>query len=251
MIGKAYCYDTQKVKEIVGGFDSAKYHKFYIVFDEVKGADGFTYDDEFKKLVTTEDDNITRKNKDTIENEPSFCRVEFTTNSNFPIKISITCRRYLGVKTDKLRMEIEEVSRLLECTNNLKVQRMFYDMLMARDISNWNRLNYPITDFMKDLQKNSFPFEVQFLIWFLEDGRKEFKKWYSKEDLFNLFVQFVEGAYRNNKSQLTLTKFGITLKNLNLKGIDPDARTSSQRGWGFDRDTLTKEMTDRGYLNEA
>lgn len=227
MIGEQYCVMVADVaRDVFGNFNDALKNKLLVCFDEVPDGIGYKYSNELKNLCTSEYDLCNSKNVK-LQKVRSFCRYQFLTNSNFPIKIELEDRRYLVINNTLPKPEHEYFQALAAAWNE-KAMKYLYKSLINRetfDVTGYNWIdNRPLTQYYEDMRAVSVERELAFM-------GEVIKKYYAKSadtevviPAKELLARFMRFAPEHKTNAI---KFSIKLKQYN---IDTFASSHTKKG---------------------
>ena len=226
VIGKHLVLSTADVN-CLRRFNGAFEGKTLLNFEEFPTStneDFFNLADTLKNLITNSDLEIENKfmNKYTVKN---YLNVIITTNNKSIIRISNTDRRYLMLKvSNEKRCNAEYFNKLAKYINNHngiseKVGECFYVYCRERYDPKFDYNKLPMTDYKKDLIRDSIKSEYNFILeeFFLkrEDLKCSLKELYKKVNgsVDVDYVSYYNEKYGDNK----ITK--KTVFNSNLKTL--------------------------------
>jgi hypothetical protein len=151
------------------------------------------------------------------------------------------CASYVGLSNNLNAFKIEQEDRRFtaqQCNNSIannkeyfddlynelesgQVDRLFFNFLMARDISNYKfSNNRPNTKLYNDMKEANLSLLIKFLIEFVsEHHEKEYK--IKSSEFFTMFNHYIVAGQFDFK--MNVTRFGLELKDLLEFGITKKA----------------------------
>jgi len=204
IFGEKYCFNTDKLDNLVGKFNSMFGAKIQGVINETNPVDSSQRRDNIKYVITAKKVQIEGKHKDPIK-APNYCRLTFYANrlTAFPIEegsrrpyiqycSSEMLPKYCGAKKSK-----EYFDTLGKYMNNRDVQKAFYDELMKFDIKNFNFKDIEKSDLQKTLEDASKPILSEFLYHYIYKVDAETTK-ELKIKTVDLLVKYTEYTKKRN-----------------------------------------------------
>lgn len=220
IIGEDYYYNDENTDCIFGRFNYVRQNKILITLNESKGKNNYKLVEQIKNNITCDKIKIEHKGFDAfqIKNTTFFC---FLTNNSNPLKIPHKERRFFCNQcSDEYEENTEYFDALYSEMRNDEYTRAFYDYLMELDISTFDFKNSrPITPYYEDMREMNTPIMALFLEHvILTVHRPDNLYKVMSNELFNNFKEFLTMC--NVKYDVTLTKFGVDIKN--YKGVKRD-----------------------------
>ena len=142
----------------------------------------------------------------------NMCRFIFTTNKPIPINLEQGDRRYCLIEScnDYCLKGGFWNDYYKNVVNNPGKIKAFYNMLMARDISKVDWMQFPDTEFKKDIVKVSLhPIVFWFDYYIHKEVNREFKVGMSI--LYDSYMEYCNG--HNIKGCANVNAFGLIFKN--------------------------------------
>lgn len=256
-MGSQYCVKIRDADtELLGGFNALTKHKIYIFLEEFDGNDGKgKAGRKLMEMITTTEDNITHKGKDTFTVK-SVSHYEASTNILDPKKISDKNRRDVFYRIEGKAKPKEYFTKLYDLIKNKDIMRDWYDFLMEQKCDDIDWINSrPKGEYFEDLVEASRDMELSFLIDKIvcktetlasqkaEDWTDKFKT----GELFNEFRTFIDS--KKIKYDTTDSKFGLKL----LKYKDLFAAKSKSKGYTtykIDYIAACKHLIDSGICQQ-
>ena len=204
---------TEKAStDLLGRFNGSLVNKVFIQVDEVD--DLHAFQDRLKFVITSDIINYEAKFKPTVKVQ-NYTNFLFTTNNENPINISTDDRRMVLFHCNsKYKGNSEYYKNLGGVLNKPEVQRAFYEMLMARDLSLYEfdmQTNKPETDYFRECQDNNIPVMSRFLSAVLKKpGFQGTEIVFMAKELFKMYMTFTSSG--NYKSIKTIHMFAKELK---------------------------------------
>jgi len=187
ILGEEYLLSTANIDHILGRFPLIN-QKIMVLLDEVNGQDSFLANDKIKNFITSKKINYERKGIDGVDIN-NCSRMLFFTNNETPIKIEQSDRRFVVVECSSDMMNNTPYFKaLLSAFNNKKMIWAFAQLLIKRDITEWDSTNdRPITNLYKQIKTQAVPTNIKF---FLEYDGFDFENEYSGKQLYDMYLQF-------------------------------------------------------------
>jgi hypothetical protein len=140
-------------KTLFKDFNAAMVGKLLIHTDEVNKETLHKYNDDLKRLVTSNTLRAERKGHDasTVRN---YGRLFMTTNNRDCLKIEPSDRRFVVFRSSsEHRREYSYFQRLSYIMDLPEVQRAFFDLLLARDLSGFDHTKRPLTALYREMKE--------------------------------------------------------------------------------------------------
>jgi hypothetical protein len=231
--------------------------KLVVVLDEASGRDTFTQSDKLKALITEEVATIEKKSVDG-EKINFFGRLIMLSNSGTACKIENSDRRYMVYKcANDVQNNEAYHAKLVQAFQDTNMLKSFYNMLMERDISKWDKINdRPLTDAYMDIKSANIPRLAQYLdeqhrLYNLA-GSYEEKERLSKmlvHTSFDGFIYWTSKYYPDGK-KISIQRYGRDLSEWGVEnGVDKH-RHSSGNGTEviFDFEKINKHLIKKGWI---
>jgi hypothetical protein len=162
--GDKNCLEINDIDQLTSKFNSLVGHKLLTLCDEV-GMFGTDHKnaDKLKNIITQKTQRIEKKGMDayTVNDYNNFIAL---TNNDWAMKIECGDRRHVCCELSNEQVDNKAYfDEIGECFNS-ECGNIFYSMLLFRDISNWNKLNIPMTELKREMKLNSTVPSVLFMI---------------------------------------------------------------------------------------
>ena len=232
IIGSKMYANESNIDLFFGHFNSQIENKVLVVMNEVEGIKAFESNGSIKDGITRKINTIEKKNMTPYDNTNNIGWI-FLTNSDNPVKIEPTNRRFMAFESNNsIANNKEYFDNLRAEMNDPKVIRAFYDYWMKLiESDNFDFTNArPKTNYYNNItQLNISPMTH----WLIEEINDNFNgeniKRFTTNELFNKYNDYITSGKFN--AQITITKFVIELKKYN--GIE-QSRTSKNNGFTID-----------------
>lgn len=188
-----------RVEQLTGKFNKRMESKMLCVLDEVTNYGTRKDNDQLKSIITGKTLWLEPKGCEAYE-IADYCRFVILTNSNKPVRIEASDRRFPIIECGK-RPPAEYFQRLLPSLNAAQAWAMV-DMLYNRDIKNWNRQEIPSTEVRTELKNDNLSLTAQFVLDHLTGESQEFKfdEGITSPDFYNRFQHW----HQNTGQQIRL-----------------------------------------------
>ncbi len=222
MLGNNKVLDTIKPeKNVWGDFNGAMLNTYLVNFEELKFLSTKGNEGCFKNYITQKKMNINQKGKDEFE-ITSYHRFIGSCNpedSDIPIKTVEGDRRTLIIRCSDEKMgDTQYFNELLKLVGSKNLQKTFYDYLMNREnIDTFVSRKIPKTEYQEDLKEACEDYTLQFIKEYANEVNGDDIKEVQAKVLFKKFQEFI--TEYNFKVDISMTRFGLKLKNLGLKSI--------------------------------
>ena len=237
IIGSSYCASTADLEAIFGKFNSFASRKIFTILDEVDGSQSKLLIGKIKSAITALKIKIEYKGENPFDETNNNAFIIFTNNENC-IQIKPSERRFIVAEpNNKIANDKDYFIPLIKELNKGKYNRAFYDMLLKRDIKDFNfTTERPETESYKDMQRVNVPISSLFIHEtinkdnnFIDKYNKDNKNItkLNKEDIFKikkieLFNKFLSYIETNKfKYESNAIKFGIELKKYDGIEVSP------------------------------
>jgi hypothetical protein len=213
---------------ITGKFNALCANKILIICDEIGlYAHDHKSNDKFKNIITESKREFKKRHNKPIYIS-DYNNFIILTNNDYATKVEAGDRRYFCLDISNEMVENKEYfDKLNEQFNNESASHI-YNWLLRIDISSWNPINIPTTDYKTELKMNSLDLPIKFIIDILQ-SKYEFDEDCSKYDMSHqtrlpfrigseyLFECFNDWKIKNGElSSYTSRKFNSCLKKINL-----------------------------------
>lgn len=238
IIGSKMYANDSKMDLFFGQFNSQLENKVLIVLNEVEGIKAFEHCTDIKDGITRKINTIEKKGMTPFNNTNNTGWI-FLTNSDNPVKIEATNRRFMAFESnnsiannkiyfDNLRNEM----------NNKEVIRAFFDYWIGlTDSDTYDFTNErPKTNYYNNITQLNITPMTHWLVEEVNENDNDNKR-FTTNELFNKYNDYVTIGKFN--APLTLTKFTIEIKKYN--GIESH-RTNKNNGFLFDYKLLKEYL---------
>lgn len=233
VLGRKYKLQTAEPDDVIGRFNLNQ-NKLMVILDEAQGKDMFMNSEKIKNLITAEELKWESKGVNSVVLQ-NMGRYFFFSNNDNPVKISMTDRRFIMFECSADKAN--DTTYFNDMVNKFKSQsRDIYDMLMNRDISQWNPIRDRVqTKVYKEVQSATIPVVSLFLehLYYENNHNKSMGSDSLKEIRANQFLLkynkwLKDGGY---KFEVTFQKFGREIKS--YEGI---TKKRDMYGWIYQID---------------
>jgi hypothetical protein len=150
IIGKQYFMVLNDLDQLTGKFNGVNENKILTVCDEIGNFGGaYRSNDKLKNIITQDDQIIERKGFDAASVADYNNFVGFS-NNEWPWKIESGDRRHLVLEVSNEKVGDKDYFDRLALLSTDECGEQFYNMLLRRDITHWNPLNIPMTQFKRE-----------------------------------------------------------------------------------------------------
>ena len=254
LLGNKYYLASQSFEVLLGKFN-VNVNKLLVVFDEVKGKNGFEFSEEIKERITSPTIDWQQKFMAIIKvyNCAGYVFLNNPSASLTPLKIPTDDRRFqVHQCSSKHKGDTNYFNNLYSFLTNKAIMWKVYQMLMNRDISNFDPARDRIkTKIYKDLQSVNIPPMARFLEEMVNNF--EYSKTIEGDTILNkilakeLFQTYKQWLQQNGYNMdYNISKFGRELSSYN--GIDK--KKSSVITYIIDYDQLKMYLISKGYFEE-
>ena len=169
LIGEKYIFQTGNIEDLTKGFNSHLSGKLLIIADEVIAYAGYKISDMLKNLITCPTLTITKKGMDGVK-EKSFHSMICTTNNENSLRITENERRFFILSVDPAKKgKYSYFKDLINEINNRNSIKCLFDFITARDISNFDFRQIPITELKKDMIVAQLDEVFDFFVEYMRD----------------------------------------------------------------------------------
>ena len=236
--GMPYYETSNAKKSIFGNYCNPFEGRKLVVINEAKSSTSFDNNEEIKNLVTDVECDVNEKFVPmyTIDNISSLI---FGSNSATPVYVEFSDRRFViytpdhtyVVDTDGFLKWFRE-----EYTPNKANQRAVYDMLMARDLSNFDpKEDRPLTKAYNQVRHNSLD---SFLKWFDELITVAFPSHYTENHKvrnYDPYIRYWNTLSMKQQQDITEGKFRNRMTKLRDEKETKDPLTDNEMVKGSDK----------------
>lgn len=224
-INENYTFNTEKLENICGKFNSMLGGKILCTVNETNPIESRERIENIKFLITADNVTIEGKHKDAIKAK-NYCRFIFFSNRLMAFPVEEGSRRpVIFHSSDKYLKEnigAEEnnkyFSKLVSLYNDDAYQCAFLQFLKNRDISKFNPKDFTKSELHKELEDNSISPIVHWLADVIKANIDKEKLRLSTVEALNNCTRFMKD--NNYKYELSQTKFNTELTQLyNIKKI--------------------------------
>jgi putative DNA primase/helicase len=196
---------------IFGTHGNAHIGKILVSLDEVENSDTCKILGKLKNIITSDKCQYNEKGLKMVEVN-NMCRFIFTTNRPIPINLEQGDRRYCLIESCNdycLKSDFWN-DYYKNVVNNSGKIKTFYYILMVRDISGVDWMNFPDTEFKKDILRVSVHPIVFWFDYYIHNAvNSEFKVGVS--ELYDDYMAYCNG--HNIRGCVNVSAFGLIFKN--------------------------------------
>tara|TARA_R100000700_G_C3177825_1_gene153205 strand:+ start:368 stop:2506 length:2139 start_codon:yes stop_codon:yes gene_type:complete len=249
MMGEKYYYSSANpMGDLFGNFNSIGKNKLLINIDEVEHSQTDKCYERLKNLITSNKITIKEKfEKEIFVND--FMRYLMTTNNEAVVKISDTNRRFVAFES--IHPARKDIDKVVKAFFNDKALKMFYNMLMKRDISNRIWKNFPKTKYYKRCLDASIS-----TIWKFLDSL--FSSPYVFEKNHNKFTNKIKKTELREQYEMWCMSNKLTPTKLQLFDAEIEAtylflqrRTTHERLWVFNEEDVIVKLKKMGLYDKT
>lgn len=255
VVGKGHYMVLNDLDQVTGKFNMVMENKILTVCDEIGNFGGaHRSNDKLKNIITQGEQIIERKGFDAIRVNDYNTFVGLS-NNDWPWKIEAGDRRHLVLEVSNEKVGNKAYfTRLTACMNNT-CGTHFYNMLLRRDISCWNREEIPVTQFKRDLKLMSAHVVVRYMIDCLSRSIPYGFNWTDAGPTSVFSVMLYEGFLQwqrmtgDDREKISQTSFTQSLnRHLGLGTSNVRMGGQRKRGVRIDRQVLLAKI--RTYLKD-
>ncbi len=207
-------------RDIFGQFNQLLEGVLLLGIDEMELKTAIKFESRLKDMITNPKIIINPKGCKPYKIDNRLHIISFS-NKEWPWTISESNRRYLPIDSTSIKIpERSYFEKLYECYANDAVVQQVYIQFMERDISNFNPVNMPATDFGEDLKILSRSIELSFMIDFIQSLTPGSIRIVTSKELFDYYLIYISENTTNIKVVTTSIKFNMKIKALNIDGIE-------------------------------
>lgn len=211
---------------------------------------GYKYEGTLKTLITDKSQTIRRKyeNQYIVKNSTRFI---FTTNNDFVVKVGENDRRYVCLETNNTYCLNKKYFKVLHDALNDNSAKAFYEMMMNRDISDWNFMNIPKTKLRDEMKFHSLHPIQKFIIHHLDSETLDElievadndNNGFSRSNyLFEKFKEYLQ--YQNCDTKITLNGFSREFTKLITNSERFTLNGKTTRGFAISKSHLSVKFKD-------
>lgn len=168
--------------------------------------------EQFKNYITDPYSSIQMKNQNTTALSRNYNHFALTTNKKVPFHIEKTERRMFAVRASAEKCHNQPYFlRLSSAMADPTVVRGFYEFLKNRDVSARDWCNLPITSALQSWKTECMPRLEPFIDHFKANNETPCEILSS-----HLYTSYIEWCELMSEEPLTLTSFGLEMKNINF-----------------------------------
>lgn len=213
ILGRKYCYNSEKSDLFFGQFTSTLENKIFIIINETNSKDTFNTNENIKNSITTDYNTVNKKGIDPYQNK-NYIGYVFLTNNENPIQVKTGDRRFIGIEcNNSICNDSSYFNPLREEIKNKLYDKALYNYFISLDSDNYDFSKRPETEFYKNLKELNKPAFISFVENFINENtykKLEFK--IKSNSFYHEYNNFI--SKYNFKNPMTLTKFGIEIKKL-------------------------------------
>lgn len=241
ILGKKYYLSTNTPEnDIFAKFNARAAHKILVKFEEANFQTNKENADKLKSLITSTHGHIEKKGHDPIELD-DFTNIVMTTNSEIPVVISDTDRRFMLVKASSERRG--DTAFWDDIHAKLPNQAAAYHHhLLTKDISSfvpWNQSTIPRTQFYKDVKQSFNPYHAKF---FQRQVELETELTFTAHHLFTRMK-----AESPMALQLNETRFGRDMRQYVDAGVFVKRKSANANTYEGDREAMRQFLEQKGW----
>lgn len=224
VINNEYTYNTEKLDDVCGKFNSLLGGKLLITLNETNPIDSRERSENIKFLITAEEVRIEGKHKDPVKCK-NFSRFMWFSNRLFAFPVESGSRRPAIFKASDRYLPINYgVENNLKYFTNLAdniyknkdYQKAFLEYLKSYDISKWNPKDIKKSSLHEDLEECSISPVVHYLANIVKTNQKNFRMKVS--ECYQNYNDFVSGL--KLKYPISQDRFSIEMtQNYKIKKI--------------------------------
>lgn len=221
VFGEKYCLEINNMEQLTGKFNSLLQNKLITLADEV-GMFGTDHrnSDKLKNIITQPKQNIEKKGMDSfkINDYNNFIAL---TNNDWAFKIEAGDRRHICLELSNEKVGDDDYfNKIGDCFNS-ECGNIFYSILLNRDISNWKKLDIPMTELKRELKLNSMPKPLLYMIDIVEGKEKVNLDSQNRIHQSNLFDKFKEWLSVNGyNDKYNVRRFKLDLEKIEVKQME-------------------------------
>ena len=248
MLGKTKVFETtDPARDVWGNFNDLMTDAFLVNINELEYTDAKNGDSKLKALVTDPDITINPKGQKPIRVK-SHHHFIITTNKENPIPVEKGNRRFVVVKSsDELCKNTEYFKTIYTILENNDVVRTVYDYFKNYDISEFIHTEFPVSEYLEDLQElNKSAPELWLKDFTIQHEGEETVERLGSE----IYIEFLLWCNTNNyRYETNPIKLALKIKNLNIDGVEKGRPTKKGNTKIFNINKM-KRYFDIGCLVE-
>jgi hypothetical protein len=223
LIGKNRIYETTRVDDVFGRFNSALVNCSLVVLNEVDASNTTKYDGGMKTIITEDIIPIEAKGSE-IFNMRSFHRLfGFTNQVNYPVQTSSADRRKLIIRSSDEKIgDSSYFNTLYSYLDTDQVIGALFNYFNTLDVEEFNKTrgrHIPKTEYQEIITENySNPIEdwIQYMVSHNEEDTEKISM--TGTELSTSWRNYASGE--GIKLELSSIQLGVRLHLLKLKGIE-------------------------------
>jgi len=225
MLGSEKIFETaEPSRDVWGDFNGLMTNVFLVNLNELSKKETTDSEGRIKKLIT--DPKLTINNKGISQYQiNSYHRFIITTNKEDPIATNKDDRRKFIVRSsDELCSNKAYFNDMYKLLDDVNVIKSCYEYFKSLDVSNFNLIPLPQTEYQNDLKSlTTSPIESWIKQLTIDNYDKDYIELLGNQS----FVMFNEWLSQSGiEFKVSIIKFGILLKNLNIDGIEKGKHTN-------------------------
>jgi hypothetical protein len=253
ILGSSLTFQTERIEDLTGRFNSATQGKVLGICNEVANFAGFKVADMLKAKITEKTQRIEPKGKESFQMD-DYMRYIFTSNSPFALRLSRFCRRYLTITISSAKAgDTEYFKKLHKDLADHDIQKLFFNYMANRDIENWNYRKIPSTALKRDLVLEGCPSSIRYLVAVGNGERNNTLESESDADRIKVssicfYTDYKDWAtYTGEKVEMKKT-FGRNLDDLKISKGKISLGSMRVNGYDFTKQEL--EIAIKTYLRD-
>lgn len=191
-----YYNKIKDTNSLVDRFNGDMMGKIFCVGDEINARANDIWN-ELKDIITRDTEIIEIKNKDKIMVK-DYKNYIMTTNNENVFRVSNTDKRFLFIECPDKRQDEQYYMNLVKFKNDKSKLKQLYNYFKTRDITTFQPIKIPMTDYKKHLILNNLPAYFRFIKDNYDDLEGET---YSVDSLYKMSIDYA----KKNRLQSTYT----------------------------------------------
>lgn len=241
ILGQKYYLSTKTPEnDIFAKFNSRAGYKILVKFEEADFHTNKENASKLKGLITSTHGHIEKKGHDPIDLE-DFTNIVMTTNSEVPVVIEDSDRRFMLVKASSERLG--DTAFWDDIHAKLPLQASAYHHYLAtKDISDfvpWNQTTLPRTQYYKDVKQSFNPYHARF---FQRQIELEVELNYTAHALFSRMKSEAPTSL-----QLSETRFGRDMRVYVEAGVFTKQKSAANNTYRGDAPKLREFLERKGW----
>ncbi len=211
IIGKRYCFICTDLKRFTGNFSAHREGKIAVVFNEcmTTGNKKHADFDKIKAIITDHEFALERKGKEMYMAQESAAYVFISNWENCAV-LGNGDRRYACSRmSDEKKGDGAYFGALASCIADKRVQRYWFNYLVRRDLSKWDRRNIPQTELRQTMKEDKncnmlltylklVVTRQQDSLWYNPELKGEHEHWYGCKRVTEGFKEWYAGVCGKN-----------------------------------------------------